>query len=116
MLSILLAYCIGRIRVISKKQAAVNLGIHGDHKYIDMFCNIHVQPTRTPFYNLTGITLLHIAQRRRSLKRIHVILIALRPSSVHRFVGINGLCFLKPLDEASYEFLIEWVVDPSGAK
>ena len=50
------------------------------------------------------------------LKRIHVILIALRPSSVHRFVGINGLCFLKPLDEASYEFLIDWVVDPSGAK
>ena len=91
-----------------------------------MFCNI--QPTRTPFYNLNGITLLHIASSGHfnislillkgaaSLKQIHVILIALRPSSVHRYVGINGLCFLKPLDEASYEFLIEWVVDPSGAK
>ena len=32
MLSILLAFWIGRIWVISKKQAAVNLGIYGDHK------------------------------------------------------------------------------------
>ena len=58
----------------------------------------------------------HEPRKKDSHSLIHVILVALRPSSVHRYVGINGLCFLKPLDEASYEFLIEWVVDPSGAK
>ena len=40
----------------------------------------------------------------------------LTDNQVHMYVRIKGLCFLKPLDEASYEFLIEWVVDPRGAK
>ena len=48
-----------------------------DNQYIDMFCNIHVQPTWTPFYNLND-SVLHIA----STGHFNISLILLKGAEV----------------------------------